>query len=97
MLEYRQAIDTQLAASFARVNDGHLPNHHLDGHAAPRWWRGGAAPGLVAEPGLGPYHPYDGTWQDHGYGRAGTADPAEGCAAEDLRHSHEREGCSQCR
>ena len=61
-IEYRQPFSEHLAASFTWINEGHLVDHHRDGHAVPLWWRSrhdGA--GLVFEAGAGPYHYYDTT------------------------------------
>jgi hypothetical protein len=55
-LEYREPLTDHLAASFAWLNEGHLPNNHRDGQAVQLWWHTRTDPlGLVFEGGIGPY------------------------------------------
>ena len=59
-LEYREPLTDHLAASFAWLNEGHLPNNHRDGQTVQLWWHTRKDPlGLVFEGGIGPYRYYD--------------------------------------
>ncbi|MDB5727315.1 MAG: hypothetical protein JWQ00_520 [Noviherbaspirillum sp.] len=62
-LEYRRAFAERWSGSFTWLNEGHIPDHHRDGHAAQLWWHanGQQAPSLRPSfrVGLGPYHYYD--------------------------------------
>jgi hypothetical protein len=59
-LEYREPLTDHFAASFAWLNEGHLPNNHRDGQAVQLWWHTRTDPvGLVFEGGVGPYRYYD--------------------------------------
>ena len=77
MISYMEDIGTHFAASFSWQNEGHIPDHHRDGHSAQAWLRTQAfSPHLVFAAGVGPYRYFDTTVaksggshsDDHGYG-----------------------------
>lgn len=61
-MEYRQALGDHFAASLSYLNEGHLPNHHRDGHAI-QLWANAKTPDrrLTLGAGAGPYYFYDTT------------------------------------
>jgi hypothetical protein len=58
-LEYRRALAERWSASFTWLNEGHIPGHHRDGHAAQLWWHADTGRAPAVRFGLGPYHYYD--------------------------------------
>jgi hypothetical protein len=58
-LEYRQALSGHIAASFTYFNEGHLPNHHRDGHGIQLWAGDTLMGRLSVAVGVGPYLYYD--------------------------------------
>lgn len=77
MISYMEDIGTHFAASFSWQNEGHIPDHHRDGHSAQAWVRTQAfSPHLTLAAGAGPYRYFDTTVaksggshsDDHGYG-----------------------------
>ena len=75
LVSYSQGLGEHLAASFTYQNEGHVPNHHRDGHALQLWGKTTAfSPHLTFAAGAGPYRYYDtiptgtGYADDHGYG-----------------------------
>jgi len=62
LLSYQQALGEHLMASFSYQNEGHVPNHHRDGHSLQLWGRTRAfSPRLSFAAGAGPYRYYDTT------------------------------------
>jgi len=78
LVSYHQELAEHLAASFTYQNEGHVPNHHRDGHALQLWAKAAAfSPRLSFAAGAGPYRYYDTTVASsdtsdysnaHGYG-----------------------------
>lgn len=77
MISYMEEIGSHFAASFSWQNEGHIPDHHRDGHSAQAWVRTQAfSPQLTLAAGIGPYRYFDTTVaksggshsDDHGYG-----------------------------
>ena len=77
LLSYQQDLGEHLMASFTWQNEGHVPNHHRDGHSLQIWGKTTAfSPQLTFAAGIGPYRYYDTTVansggsysDDHGYG-----------------------------
>ena len=75
IVSYQQELGEHLAASFTYQNEGHLPNHHRDGHSLQLWAKTTPfSPYLTFAAGAGPYRYYDtiptssGYADDHGYG-----------------------------
>jgi hypothetical protein len=61
-LEYREAVGDHFAASFSYLNEGHVPNHHRDGHAIQLWGRTDFFNrSLSLAAGVGPYFYFDTT------------------------------------
>lgn len=54
-LEYRQTLSAHIAASFTYFNEGHLPNHHRDGHGIQLWADDTLIGRLSVAVGAGPY------------------------------------------
>lgn len=76
-LEYREGLGEHFAFSFSYLNEGHIKEHHRDGHAFQLWVRGTLFDRrLSVEAGLGPFFYYDTTratigdnWSnDHSWG-----------------------------
>ena len=77
LISYYQELGEHLAASFTYQNEGHVPNHHRDGHSLQLWGKTKAfSPRLTFAAGAGPYRYYDttapndtgGYANEHGYG-----------------------------
>jgi hypothetical protein len=61
-LEYRESIGDHFAASFSYLNEGHVPNHHRDGHAIQLWSKTDFFDHkLSLAAGVGPYYHFDTT------------------------------------
>ncbi len=61
-LEYQHALGENIAASFAWLNEGHLPGHHRDGQSVQIWGRANLLDRrLSLAAGLGPYRYFDTT------------------------------------
>jgi hypothetical protein len=58
-IEYQQPLSPLFAASFAWLNEGHVPYHHRDGAAAQLWLGTPAWHDLRVSVGLGPYVYFD--------------------------------------
>ena len=59
-IAYSHDLDEHLFASLVYLNEGHVPGHHRDGHAAQLWMRGALAfPQLIVAAGIGPYRFFD--------------------------------------
>lgn len=59
-VDYRQYFTDNFAASFAYINEGHVPGHHRDGNALQVWGRLPFAQGKLAlSAGVGSYYFYD--------------------------------------
>lgn len=59
-IDYQQEITRNFAASFARINEGHVPGHHRDGNAWMVWGRLPMAEDkFILSIGLGLYNYYD--------------------------------------
>jgi len=59
-IDYRQDFTRYLAASFAYINEGHIPGHHRDGDAFEAWFRLPLFKGQLAlSAGAGAYFYYD--------------------------------------
>jgi hypothetical protein len=76
-VEYLQGLGENFAYSISYVNEGHVTNHHRDGHAAQIWARTTVFDRhLAIAAGVGPFFYYDTTgaragasWaNDHGWG-----------------------------
>ena len=62
LISYHQALGEHLAASFTYQNEGHVPNHHRDGHSLQLWAKARPfSPRLSLAAGAGPYRYYDTT------------------------------------
>ena len=62
LISYHQELGEHLAASFTYQNEGHVPNHHRDGHSLQLWAKTRAfSPKLSFAAGAGPYRYYDTT------------------------------------
>ena len=62
LISYQQELSEHLAASFTYQNEGHVPNHHRDGHSLQLWGKTRAfSPRLSFAAGAGPYRYYDTT------------------------------------
>lgn len=67
-LDYRHKLSEHLAAGFTYLNEGHLPDHHRDGHSFQLWAdTGRLLPRFSLAAGVGPYFFYD-TIPEHGAG-----------------------------
>lgn len=74
-IEYMQGLGPNAAVSFTWLNEGHLTDHHRDGHAAQVWLRTTRLGGRLAlAAGIGPYMYFDTTpvargrsQDDHGF------------------------------
>ncbi|AZN36084.1 hypothetical protein [Iodobacter ciconiae] len=70
-LSYMHDLNEDLAVSFSWVNEGHVDDHHRDGHAFQLWGKTKALhPNLMLAAGLGPYRYFDTTRRtvnSHGY------------------------------
>lgn len=61
-ISYAHDLTDHLFASATYLNEGHVPRHHRDGHAAQLWVRTrDFSPGLTLAAGVGPYHYFDTT------------------------------------
>jgi len=61
-MEYRESLGEHFAASLVYLNEGHLPNHHRDGHGAMLWARTNLLDRrLSLAVGAGPYYYFDTT------------------------------------
>lgn len=76
-LEYREGLGEHFAYSLTYLNEGHIPNHHRDGHGIQFWARTNLLDRrLSLSAGAGPYFYYDTTTppgadfkvDDHGWG-----------------------------
>lgn len=66
-VEYLQRLDKHFAASVSYLNEGHVPDHHRDGHALTLWTRTDALNRqLTLAAGAGPYFYYDTTTARNG-------------------------------
>ena len=66
-LSYARDLNPHLAASLTYKNEGHVPAHHRDGHAAQLWLKSDAlAPEVSLALGAGPYHYFDTTVAEGG-------------------------------
>jgi hypothetical protein len=76
VITYSHELSPHLFASLSYQNEGHVPAHHRDGHAAQLWMRLPLRPGLSLAGGIGPYRYFDttvaenaGSYADaHGWG-----------------------------
>jgi hypothetical protein len=77
LFSYQQDLSEHLAVSFTWQNEGHVPDHHRDGHSVQIWGKTKLfSPNLELAAGIGPYRYYDTTVadnggsyaDDHGYG-----------------------------
>ncbi len=60
--EYLQNLNENFYATFTWLNEGHVTNHHRDGHSAQVWYRWlSPSRRFVFSGGLGPYRYYDTT------------------------------------
>jgi hypothetical protein len=61
-VSYTHELGESLAGSILYRNEGHVPGHHRDGHAALLWWQARPfAPELTFAIGAGPYRYFDTT------------------------------------
>ena len=59
-ITYTHGLAANLEASLAYRNEGHVPGHHRDGHAAQLWLKAPVAvPELTLAVGAGPYYYFD--------------------------------------
>jgi len=79
--EYLHNVNEHLVASFTWLNEGHVTNHHRDGHSAQLWYRWlSAERRFTLAVGVGPYRYYDTTETEaqenstdaHGWGAMGS-------------------------
>ena len=78
--EYQHPLGENIAASFAWLNEGHVPGHHRDGQAIQVWGRGNLLDRrLSLAAGIGPYRfsdttpaPAGGYANVHGWGTIGS-------------------------
>jgi hypothetical protein len=80
--EYLYNVNEHLVASFTWLNEGHVTNHHRDGHSVQLWYRWLTSDRrLTLSAGVGPYRYYDTTETEgqenstdaHGWGVMGSA------------------------
>jgi hypothetical protein len=57
-------------ASLSYQNEGHVPGHHRDGHAAQLWGRTPIGRGMSVAGGVGPYRYFDTTVAESGAGHS---------------------------
>lgn len=75
-IAYSHALSPHFFASLSYHNEGHVPAHHRDGHAAQLWARAPIGRGMSIAGGIGPYRYFDttvaeggGSYSDaHGWG-----------------------------
>ncbi|MFA5073127.1 MAG: hypothetical protein WC539_04445 [Nitrospirota bacterium] len=76
-IEYRDKLGEHIAYSISYLNEGHIKNHHRDGHIVQLWARTAfLEKHLLLSAGVGPFFYYDTTrssegsdWEnDHGWG-----------------------------
>ncbi|MBT0666577.1 hypothetical protein KI809_19890 [Geobacter pelophilus] len=61
-LEYKESLGANFAAGFSYLNEGHVPNHHRDGHAIQLWGKTDIlVHRLSLATGVGPYYYFDTT------------------------------------
>lgn len=66
-IEYWQGLDEHFAFSLGWLNEGHVPNHHRDGHSAQLWTRANVFDRrLSLAAGIGPYRYFDTTAAEAG-------------------------------
>jgi hypothetical protein len=66
-LTYLQELGEHFAASFSWLNEGHVTNHHRDGHTVQLWARTHVHdPRFVIAAGVGPYRYFDTTVAETG-------------------------------
>ncbi|MGX0132205.1 hypothetical protein ACUXAV_001968 [Cupriavidus metallidurans] len=74
---YQHNLSENWYASFSYLNEGHIPDHHRDGHSVQLWWRYPFADrNFNVAVGIGPYRYFDttsrssgnGSDNDHGWG-----------------------------
>lgn len=64
---YQEGLGKYFAASFAWLNEGHIPDHHRDGQTVQFWARlPVGSPQFVVQAGIGPYRYFDTTTADQG-------------------------------
>jgi hypothetical protein len=67
MLSYTHDLNENFAASFTWLNEGHVPNHHRDGHSVQLWARSTFLdPRFTLGVGAGPYRYFDTTVANNG-------------------------------
>jgi hypothetical protein len=79
-LDYRHGLGEHAALTFSWLNEGHVTNHHRDGHALQLWARTSVLDRrLTLSAGVGPYLYFDTTRpsgaqfaDDHGWGAIGS-------------------------
>jgi hypothetical protein len=76
VINYAHELSPHFFASLSYQNEGHVPGHHRDGHAAQLWARAPLGRGISIAGGIGPYRYFDtevaettGAFSDaHGWG-----------------------------
>src|SRR5262245_66304987 len=66
LFSYSHDLGEHFAASFTWQNEGHVPNHHRDGHSVQLWAKTGLGPQLELAAGIGPYRYFDTTAANSG-------------------------------
>jgi hypothetical protein len=56
---YSEPLTRRVSASISWLNEGHLPDHHRDGHVAQLWWRLNPDSRLALAAGAGLYRYFD--------------------------------------
>jgi hypothetical protein len=69
---YAHALAPHWSASFAYLNEGHVPSHHRDGHSIQLWYSTNDGEGFALRAGAGPYRFFDTTVAEtpQGFGNA---------------------------
>ena len=59
LVSFSRELTPLLSASISSLNEGHIPGHHRDGHAAQLWARAPMGECLTLAAGVGPYRFFD--------------------------------------
>jgi hypothetical protein len=66
VITYSHELSPHFFASLSYQNEGHVPGHHRDGHAAQLWGRAPLGRGMSIAGGIGPYRYFDTTVAESG-------------------------------
>jgi hypothetical protein len=72
IVSYAHRVVPHWLASYTYLNEGHVPSHHRDGHAAQLWYASNEGEGFGVRAGAGPYRFFDTTVAEtpQGFGNA---------------------------